>query len=266
MNPQDTPIDAEETQAASETTQASAPEETPEAAGASDASGDSSGDAGSDEAAVEIDGHKFKSEKDALDWALKNKSQLEHERAIADAYRTGIQDAATSTHQQSPQLAPKEEPEITEEQFYQDPVGTLQKVKASATEKARRELNQELSQREVERQVWDEFSSIHPDLADFKTDVELIANSAEHLPIVQALVRTKGPKAGYDYVAQKTRAKFQAYMEATKSKTVLPRGGGGGATPTGAQKSVTLPKKEEKILSMREQVRQYKSRFTTKGN
>lgn len=249
----------EETSTETETTEELETSEASETEGTSDSAGDAEGDAAAD-SAVEIDGIKFKNEKDALEWALENRQQLANERAVAEAYRTGIQDSLAQHAPANAKPIPKPD-DITEEEFYQNPIEALKKVKKAAKDEARAEIDARDFQSKADRQVWEEFSVLHPDLSDFKTDVELIANSAEHLPILQALVRTKGPKAGYDYVAQKTRAKFQAYNDAVKTKTVLARGSGATPSPAGGARNVTSQPKQEKTMSMREQLNQHRSRF-----
>ena len=243
------------------------PDETEtESASAQEGAPDSAGDAGGAEAdeanAVEIDGHRFSSEAEALKWALSNKAQLEREKELADAYRSGISDSQVFTQGQFPQVTPKIEDEDPnfEERFYANPKEVLKELTAKAKREAFEELQRVTSARDIEREVWDKFTSAHPDLADFKEDVETIANHSQHKEIIQALVRTKGQEAAMNYVAQKTRAKFQAYAEAMKQKTVLPRGAGPGTTPTGSEKKVTLPKKEEKPMSMKDQLRQLKNK------
>ena len=251
---------------------ATLPEET-ETEGASTQEGtpDSEGNEGgvdSGAAVVEIDGHKFDSEASALKWALENKSQLEREKDLAEAYRSGISDAQTfSPGTPLNQQAPKQEDEDPnfEERFYANPKEVLRELKTKIKQEAFADFQRATSARDIEREVWDKFSSSYPDLADFKEDVETIANHPEHKDVIQALVRTKGQETAMSYVAQKTRAKFQAYVEATKQKTVLPSGANRGLTPSGAGKSVTLPKKEDKPLSMREQLRQHKARFQRKS-
>jgi len=238
-------------------------ENTPETEGAQDAAGDSGGAEADEANTVEIDGHRFASEADALKWALSNKAQLEREKELADAYRSGISDSQVFTQGQLPQVTPaKQEDEDPnfEERFYANPKEVLKELTAKAKREAFEELQRVTSARDIEREVWDKFTSAHPDLADFKEDVETIANHNQHKEIIQALVRTKGQEAAMNYVAQKTRAKFQAYAEATKQKTVLPRGAGPGTTPTGSDKKVTLPKKEEKPMSMKDQLRQLKNK------
>jgi hypothetical protein len=113
---------------------------------------------------------------------------------------------------------------------------------------------------ETEKEVWENFCGLHPDLSDFKADVEATANSPKHRNIITALAQTKGQTEAMNYVAQKTRAKFNAYAAASKKATVLPKGAGAGASPSGAQKPVTLAKKEAKPLSMSDQVRQLRAK------
>ena len=238
--------------------------ETPsEASGAQDAEAGDSGNTGSEE--IEIDGQKFKSEREALDWAIKNKDKLERDKLVAEAYSSGLQESAYRGMSHTPTPAAPPEEDNFEEKFYANPKQALAERDAKLAKKIKDELNADMSAKDLDRQIWDEFSSAHPDLADFRTDVEQIAASPEHVAIVKALAQTKGSTAAYDYVAQKTRAKFQSYIERSKSVSVLPRGTAAGPTPTGAPKSVTPPKKVQKPLSMRDQLRQHKARFQQNG-
>lgn len=252
--------------------------QTSEASGTQDESGDAEGDAGvlaggeaSAERAVgrspagpayEIDGRAFNSEKEAIDWLLTQKNDLERERLIADAYRSGIQDAAGRLSPDIPQVPQQEDEDPDwETRYYQDPKAALAERERKAEERILRKIQQQQSAAQAEREVWDKFCASHPDLADFRSDVETVANSPENIQIVQALARTKGEQAAIDYVAQKTRAKFQAYMRASQQRTVLPRSTVG-ASPTGAaDRNVTLQQKSEKPLSFAEELRQFKKKF-----
>lgn len=202
---------------------------------------------------IELDGQKFKTQKEALAYAQANIMKLQMEREIADAYRQGIADAAGPLESVTPQAAAPAEDNF-EEEFYRDPKATLEKVRLQAIEEAETRILTKQQMQNAEEKLWSDFQNAHPDLADFREDVVHYANV--HKDVVQALVRTKGQQAAFDYVAQKTRAKFQAYVEKMKPATALPATKPA-VTPTG-QKSVTPPKAPTKPLSFMEEVRQNK--------
>lgn len=245
-------------QEAEPTEVAEAPE-TPAQEGAPDAEGSGGGDAGAEAAVVEIDGHKFKSEKEALSWALANKEKLENDRLVAEAYRTGIQDSLAVMPTGAP-APPPEEDEGFEEKFYADPKKALAERDKRIEDRIINKIHTTQDQRDNAKKVWEDFCALHPDLADFRTDVDLIASSPQHAPVIAAKMRTEGDAAAMNYVAQKTRAKFQSYNEKAKASTVLPRGSGAGPTPSGGQKNIIQTKKTDKQISMSDQVRQLRSK------
>lgn len=202
------------------------------------------------------DGSRFKSQEEALKHAQKLIQDKEIELATANAYQQGIHDFASRIPQSgnvTPQQ-PEEDTAAWETEFYSNPKKVLAEVEAKAIEKAETRLAQKLSAQEADKQIWSEFTSLHPDLADFKADVDGVTDSNRE--VVQALFQTKGKKAAMDYVAQKTRAKFEAYLEATKKRTELPRTRI--ASPTPGQTNVTQKKPTEQPLDFAAQLRKHK--------
>lgn len=215
-----------------------------------------------EEAAIIIGGKSFKSQKEALDWAQENISVLEQERIQADAYRQAVQDLRVTPQTQQSVTPTAEEPAFNDEQFYANPGQTLAEIEERAVKKAEASITRKLQAREQDKEIWENFVNAHPDLEDFRDDVENFAT--QYADTVRTLSQTRGQRAAMDFVAQKTRAKFQAYYEKTKPKTILTKTGGVGSAPAGAPGSVTPQKKHDAPLSLVDQMRKLKQSRTAK--
>lgn len=196
---------------------------------------------------VEIDGQKFANEKEALKYLQGQYGQLQTEKMIEEARIQGMQEALSSVPQVNPApaaQAPVEEDDL--EEFYANPAEYLRK----RDEKVKQELSQTWEQKQLQAQrdaqVWNDFASSYPDLASFKQDVELVAS--EHRSTVEMLAR-RDPKKAMDYVAMKTREKFQKYVDALKPTKTLSNAKTGpsvGSNP-GVTPQQNQAKNEEKV-------------------
>lgn len=199
---------------------------------------------------------EFDTAEEAHAYATSQISTLETERQLADAYRQGIQDAsgAPNPAASATPAAPSSEPAFDEQLYYADPAAFLKQYGQQITQQVTQQISQQLSVKEQSDKIWSEFVSRHPELADFREEVEQTAG--KHLTELKVVNATKGNAAGYDFVALKVKSNFARYANATRPQRQLPNTRQA-AAPAG-QSGVTLPKAKQKPLSMAEQVRSIK--------
>jgi len=209
----------------------------------------------SEEGAYEIEGRKFKTQAEAFAFAKSYIGEVKVEQAVADAYRQGLQEAAQLVQPvQNVTKDPAREAEedaAWQEKFYSDPKKTLKEFAESIRAEVRKEVLGEVSTVTAEEKLWQEFYSQNPDLEDFKGDVEGVLKHNQEA--IAALARTKGKTEAMRFLANKTRAKFEAYMEKAKPGRALPNTKQT-ATP-GTQTNVTPAKQKEQALDFASQVR-----------
>lgn len=199
----------------------------------------------------------FNTLEEAHAYATSQVNTLQTEAQVADAYRQGIRDAISrgeipeSVTQQAP------EDDFDEEQYFANPKEFLSNFAKKIQTQTLQTVEQKSATKEQSEQIWREFTDRHPALADFRPETEsFVANNAE---AVRAIIATKGQAAGYDYVALKLREQFNRYTKALKPARALPNNAGG-ASPSGARRSVTPTKTEKKPLSFSEQIRSIKKK------
>lgn len=199
---------------------------------------------------IKIGERVFKNTDEAFAYAQSELERKNRELDLAEAYRAGIADAGAVPVPAAPAA---EAPADTgwEERFYANPKETLKQYAEEIRESTKRELRGELSQQTQEQKLWSEFYTKHPDLSDFDDDAK--ATLDKHQDEIRVLARTKGQEAAMAFLAQKTRAKFQQYIERSKPRTDLPNTKSAGA-PAG-QTNVTPEKKTEEPLDFIAQVR-----------
>lgn len=211
------------------------------------------------EGSVVLDGQTFASESDAYAYVQKKNSDLETENLLIQARQEGLEQAMSMAPQQmapAPAQAPIEIDDSDE--FYADPQGYFKKKMGSMREQIQSELNQSSAAQQAETQVWHDFFALHPDLEGFKPDCEAMAN--QHADTIK-LLAGKDRKKAMDYLATKTRAKFQAWTESQRPRTTLERQQNGvsqGNTVAGP--GVTLPTKTEQDLDFVSQMRNMRNR------
>lgn len=211
-------------------------------------------------AAIEIDGQSFKTEAEALEYARTKITAADIELARADAYRQAAQDLGQRvTHQPNVTPQPQEDEKEWEQKFFENPKKALEDAMAKARAEALSEVGKMTALDRENARLWSRFCELNPDLADFKEDVEHA--TALHREAAVALKGTKGEDAALNYIATKTRSKFQQWAE--KAKPGTPMSKGGGASPSGGGKDVTSggsKKSDDKPLSFVEQIKQNKKR------
>lgn len=227
-----------------------------DAGGEGEGEGDGTATAAGDKAKYRIGDQEFNSLAEAQAYATQQ-VQTGDENA---AYRRLVQDIITAkpgSGEVTPPAAAA--PTIDEEKLWANPTEFLQNFANDIKKQTTQEMAQSLHATRVQQQnddaIFAEFTNRHPDLADFRTEVEQY--TAQNRQTVGNLANTKGRTAAYDYVALNLRDKFAKYADATKPRRVL-KNGAGNAAPAGRGTSVTPPGKKNKPLSLAEQIRTIK--------
>lgn len=201
----------------------------------------------------------FNTQKEALAYAESRTTQLETETQIADAYRQGIRDAMSQTSAPAESVTPQAQApdELDPEELYTNPQSYTAKLRQRIKAETLAEVEAREQNRTQSDQIWHEFTSRHPMLADFRGDVENF--TAQNLTAVQAIIATKGRPAAYDYVATKIRSDFERKAAALKPKRELPNTTAG-ASPSSKAAGVTPKTEPKKALSLSEQLRSIRSK------
>ena len=218
-------------------------------------SGDEGGE-GEGEKPYRIGDQSFQTQKEAFAYAesLNQKNTLTE--AQSNAYRQAIIDAQhlqQSGQNVTPAAAPAEDD--FDSKYYEDPKKYLNERDDKIRSQTKAEIMAELGQKAEEDKLWGEFFSAHPDLAGFKEDCEVTLGKLQQ--DVQNINATKGKGAAMDYLAQKTRAKFQAYSEAMKPRRELASGSGGPSQ--GSSSNVTRNISPEQPVDFTAQLRTLRS-------
>lgn len=199
----------------------------------------------------------FKTMAEAHAYATSQLSTLETEAQVADAYRRGVQEALQTSNpiqNVTPSQAPEDD--FNEEEYFADPKGFLKKFSEKIKAETIGTLTEQQTVQAESNRIWNEFTSRHPALADFRNEAETFVGA--NVTTVKAIIATKGQSAAYDYIAMKLREQFSKYAEATKPTRKLPNGGN--ASPSGQSRSVTPKQALKKPLSFAEQIRSIKKR------
>lgn len=165
-----------------------------------------------------------------------------------DAYRRGMVDAHAL--QNPGQNVTPAKPAFDSEKFYAKPEEFLEEFATRVRTETLQTLEQSQNQQAVAEQVWNNFSSRHPDLADFREEVDLLANA--HMKELQKIVQVKGQAAGLDYLALRVKERFSKYADSMRPRRALSNGRAP-AAPAGTQ-NVTPKPAAKKSLSMKEQL------------
>lgn len=206
-----------------------------------------------------IGNKEFATAEEALAYAENHVSTLETENQIADAYRQGLKDAIANAPAQAQSVTPEPEPqpEFNTEELYTDPQAFLSKFANKVKTETQAELDQRQAIKEQSDAIWREFTERHPNLADFRSEVESIVN--ENTTKVRAIIGTKGRPAAYDWISTHLMSRFERYANTLKPKRTLPNTTGG-SSPTTKVSGVTQTKQTKKPLSFAEQIRSIRKR------
>lgn len=207
-----------------------------------------------------IGDQEFANQDEALAYAQSHVVTLETETQVADAYRQGLRDALANPQIPPQNVTPPAAPpksDIDPQEMYTNPEAFLQKYAQKIKNDTLGELNANQSLKAQSDSIWSEFTQRHPELAEFRTEVEqYVQNDTQ---AVRAVIATKGRPASYDYIATKIKSRFEAYATAVKPKRELPNNGGG-ASPAGGIETVTPKTPSKKPLSFSEQVASIRKR------
>jgi len=174
------------------------------------------------EAKIKIGDKEFKTQEEAFAYAQSLEQKTTLVEAQSNAYRQAVQDTmAAQAASQKVTQAPPEPEEDFDAKFYENPKEFLRQYGEKISAAAEAKILNQINTQSAEEKLWGEFFSGHPDLRNFKEDCEGVL--ARHTEDIRAIHQTKGQKAAMDYLAQKTRAKFQDYIEAAKPQRELPR-------------------------------------------
>ncbi len=196
------------------------------------------------ETLITIGDREFKSQAEAIKYA----ESLERDKFAAEAYNQGIRETLALT--QKPET-PREE-ENFDEKFYMNPKEALRQVK----EQAKQEALAVVDARDAEKAAWREFTTTYPELADSEKEVRRILQ--ENWDVLGKITdRERAMKI----LATKTKAYFQDISDRMKPKTELSNRGGQVVSPRGSSATVVTPaKKDERVLTLAEQMRSLKGR------
>ena len=191
---------------------------------------------------IQIGDKEFATQAEAMDYARGLHATGETEKLLHDAYRQGINDAGIAATPAGgvTQSAPEEEEDDFDQKFYENPKEYLKSMAAKIRQEAMDDALNSVSQQQADAQLWTEFYSKHPDLAGFDEDCKAVLDREAEM--IKTLVKTSGREKAMDYLARKTRAKFQQWAERQRpTKEVASEGGR--ATPTAGAR-VTHGKEE----------------------
>lgn len=182
-----------------------APEETPEEVPAE---------------AFEVDGQRFASEKDALDYLSQRYSQKEQDNLLLEARLEGMQQALST-----PGIAPpaptqemKDDLNFDEERYYENPAQYIAEYTRKVMETTNKQWDQKMSAQQQDAEAWNQFTAKFPELAQFRGDVMEMYNA--HRDVALTLAR-KSPEKAMEFIAMKTKEKFQRYVDAMRPTKVL---------------------------------------------
>lgn len=190
---------------------------------------------------------------------------LEQQGNQDDAYRQIVESVLQQPPQTGQSVTPsqaKPKLEIDEAKLWENPSQFLsefaEKVQAQTIQTMGSQLAQQQAARDTGEQVWREFSSRHPDLADFRTEVE--GFTGQNMSKVKAIIKRDGQAAGYDYIAMCMRDQFKRYADVGKPRRELQNGGTNMTPSSGSAPNVTPKGQQKKPLTFAEQIRSIKKR------
>lgn len=185
---------------------------------------------------VRIGGQEFESDEEAFRYA----ESLERDKLIAEAHSAGVQEALRAT-QPAPIVPLEEDFDL---QFFADPKKALHDMKKKATQEALAAVQAENNK----ERLWTQFLAEYPDVD--RADAELIlARNPE-------IGQLTDMKKAMVILATRTRSYYQVIADRVKPRTELPNKGGQVVSAgTSATSSVTQQKKDEKPLTMAQQMK-----------
>lgn len=194
-------------------------------------------------------GREFDTQEEAFAYAEELDRQSAIREAETNAYRQAIH--AQQIAQNPAQSVTPEPEDDFDAKFYENPKEYLKRMAEEVRQQTREEVLRTVEDRSEEEKLWSEFFGENPDLSGFRRDCEMVLE--DHKEQIAALAQTRGKKAASDYLAQKTRAKFQQWADAQKPRREIPNTTRGASQ--GAAQSVTPRQQDEKPMSFFDQMR-----------
>lgn len=192
------------------------------------------------EGTFEYDGQKFASEKEAFEYLKGKHGELKSTSMLDEARLQGMQEAFSYAPQQTTQ--PVEEPAIPTadmDQFYVNPGKYLADRDQATEDRVMQKVNANQTKLQRDTEVWHNFTNAYPDLADFRADVEGVADQYGN---EVRMLASRDEKKAMDFVAMKVREKFQKYVDVMKPTKTLSNTKSGPST--GGNQVVTPVEKE----------------------
>jgi hypothetical protein len=187
----------------------------------------------------------FATQAEALQYA---ESQVQTASEV-DALRQVVREAVSNVPR-TENVTQQEEEDPNE--IFTNPKEYLRKRDERIKNEVLQTFNRSQAQADADNRVWTEFRERHPDLSDFREEITGLA--ARIQPEVQAVAKTKGQVAAYDYVATKYKAQVERQAQALRPKRALPNSSTGAAAG-GRVESVTPKQTQKKPSTMTEQIR-----------
>ena len=207
-----------------------------------------------------IGDREFATEAEALAFATSEIDTRDRDLQAADAYRQGLRDALAQQGGATASVTPAAPaaPALNHEELYTKPDEYLAKRDAMIEQRVLATVNQTQSLKTQSDNIWREFTDRHPEMADFRNEVETFvqANTTD----VRSIISTKGRPASYDFIATKLKSRFKDYSAALQTKRALPNTGAGASPTEKAPGSVTPAPDAKKPLSFSEQIRSIRKR------
>lgn len=168
-----------------------------------------------------VEGKTFASQEEAYRYMQSRFNEKDTEVKMAqarlDAYNEALHSIPQHNQQPVPQAAPEDD--FNEEEYWADPIAYAKKREAQLAERIEKRFAQQMSVKEQEQAVWNEFTNLHPNFAAFREDVERIyASNRDNIN----LLAKRDRKDAYNYIANKLQEDFERKAEALKPRTELP--------------------------------------------
>jgi hypothetical protein len=207
-------------------------------------------------AKFKIGDREFTTAEEAATWAKSEISTLETDRQVADAYRQGMRDAIGQTPG-APQSVTPPPPKPDMAKFYEKPEEYLADYERNITQRVLSQVEQTNGLRAQSDAIWREFTDKHPELADFRGEVE--AYVERNTTDVRAIIGTKGRPASYDYIATQLKSDWERKAAVLKPKRQLANTAAG-ASPNTRAANVTPPEAPKKLETFNEQLNKIRKR------
>lgn len=202
----------------------------------------------------------------AVKFRIGDREFSSQDEAIAYAEETArgaaAQQQLIQTLQTQPQPAPAAvtptiQTDQVPEEFFTNPSGYLKKFGQQVYDQAIQQVQRMQTSAQQSETIWREFTDRHPDLADFRGDVEQF--TAQNLSAVQGIIGTKGRAAGLDYIATKLKADWTRKADMLKPKREL-ASGTQARTPSQRSAAVTPEPTQKKAATFGEQLNSIRKR------